>query len=63
MNLRQIRHQLKWTQERMARECCISLRSYCRQERSGGKPSLLKLASLIQVNESKQDSNQNQHKK
>jgi DNA-binding XRE family transcriptional regulator len=53
MNLRQIRHQLKWTQEHMARELGISLRTYCRQERAGGKPSLLKLASLICINENK----------
>lgn len=52
-DLRQIRTQLKWTQERMARECGVSLRTYCRQEKSGGKPSLQKLASLIQLKESK----------
>ena len=53
MNLRQIRHQLKWTQEHMARELGVSLRTYCRQEKSGGSASLLKLASLIYVNQGK----------
>jgi DNA-binding XRE family transcriptional regulator len=53
MNLRQIRHQLQWTQERMARELGISLRTYCRHEKTGGSCSLLKLASLIYLNESK----------
>lgn len=53
MNLRTIRHQLQWTQEHMARELGVSLRTYCRQEKSGGKPSLLKLACLIQLKESK----------
>jgi DNA-binding XRE family transcriptional regulator len=56
MNLRQIRTQLHWTQEHMARELGISLRTYCRQEKAGGSPSLLKLASLIYCNESKQNS-------
>jgi len=40
----------------MARELGISLRSYCRQEKAGGSPTLLKLASLIYRNESKQNS-------
>lgn len=49
--LRTLRQQLQWTQERMASELGISLRTYCRQEKSGGSQSLLKLANLIFVNE------------
>jgi len=47
MNLRQIRTQLHLTQERMASELGISLRSYCRQEKAGGSKPINKLASLI----------------
>ena len=47
MNLRQIRRQLGWTQERMARELMISLRTYARQEKSGGSKTLKKLALMI----------------
>lgn len=51
MNLRQIRRQLGWTQERMAQELAVSLRTYCRQEKSGGSKSLQKLAHLIHVSQ------------
>jgi DNA-binding XRE family transcriptional regulator len=49
--LRNIRHSLGWTQERMAQELGVSLRTYCRQERLGGSKPLQKLASMIYVNQ------------
>ena len=45
--LREIRNQLQWTQERMAQELCISLRTYSRQEHAGGDGTLRKLAGFI----------------
>jgi DNA-binding XRE family transcriptional regulator len=51
MSLRQTRHQLGWTQQRMANELGISLRTYCRQEKSGGSAPLLKLSHLICINQ------------
>ena len=48
--LRYIRKQLGLKQERMAIELGISLRTYCRNEKSGGSKTLQKMASLIYVN-------------
>ena len=45
--LREIRAELKWTQERMAKELCISVRTYSRQEIAGGDGTLRKLAGFI----------------
>jgi len=46
-SLREIRSHLQWTQERMAQELCISLRTYSRQEHAGGDGTLRKLAGFI----------------
>ena len=45
--LREIRIELKWTQERMASELCVSTRTYSRQEAAGGDGTLRKLAGFI----------------
>jgi DNA-binding XRE family transcriptional regulator len=59
MSLRQTRHQLGWTQQRMANELGISLRTYCRQEKSGGSAPLLKLSHFICTNQQKKNQCQN----
>jgi len=60
LTLSQIRHTLAWTQEHMAKELGISLRTYCRNEKSGGSKTLQKMASLIYVSFSKDKAAQNQ---
>ena len=45
--LREIRAGLQWTQERMAKELSVSLRTYARQEAAGGDQTLRKLAAFI----------------
>jgi len=60
LTLSQIRHNLAWTQERMAMELGISLRTYCRNEKSGGSKTLQKMASLIYASFSKDKAAQNQ---
>lgn len=47
MTLKQIRTSLGWTQERMARELGLSLRSYCRNEKSGPSEPVMRLAQFL----------------
>lgn len=46
-NLKEIRMKLQWTQERMARELGLSLRTYCRAERNAPSEPVMRLAQFI----------------